>query len=195
MKDIFHLMDMVKVPKHHGVAKEFNARFRDTIFVVDEEDRRRVERYLEGQDVTFQQMQDSKPDWIHRRVRRVVPDKETLYHEVQTLFDTFGPMVCASSGKQLFDQESRVQANHVLEAIRAGHVSDPPGISFYFLIGHDKDGLPMYRCSRGTNSIEGGVHQNIIRKFGSFGASPELADCMLAEYRLRHNLDVSQMIM
>ena len=57
LKDIFHLMDMVKVPKHHGVAKEFNARFRDTIFVVDEEDRRRVERYLEGQDVTFQQMQ------------------------------------------------------------------------------------------------------------------------------------------
>ena len=38
--------------------------------------------------------------------------------------------------------------------------------------------------------MEGGVHQNLVRKFGSFGAGPELADTMLAEYRLRHNIDV-----
>ena len=57
-------------------------------------------------------------------------------------------------------------------------------------MGVDKNNLPMYRCSRGTNSLEGGVHQNIIRKFGSFGAGPHMTDCMLADYRLRHNIDV-----
>lgn len=30
----------------------------------------------------------------------------------------------------------------------------------------------------------------IIPKFGSFGAGPELADLVLAEYRLRHNMNV-----
>ena len=39
--------------------------------------------------------------------------------------------------------------------------------------------------------MEGGVHQNIIRKFASYGVSPNFADCALADYRLRHNLDVS----
>ncbi|KAK4510791.1 uncharacterized protein ATC70_005224 [Mucor velutinosus] len=46
------------------------------------------------------------------------------------------------------------------------------------------------KCIRGTNCLEGGVHQNLIRKFGSFGAGPELANAMFTEYRLRHNLDV-----
>lgn len=58
----------------------------------------------------------------------------------------------------------------------------------------DRDGLPLYRCCRGTNSLEGGIHQNIIRKFGSFGASPELTDAVLADYRLRHNIDVGAII-
>lgn len=38
--------------------------------------------------------------------------------------------------------------------------------------------------------MEGGVHQNLIRKFGFFGAGPELASAMLVEYRLRHNFVV-----
>ena len=53
----------------------------------------------------------------------------------------------------------------------------------------DKFCLTLYRCVRGTNSLQGGVHQNLIRKFGSFGAGPELANAMLTEYRLRHNID------
>ncbi|KAG2219718.1 hypothetical protein INT45_006050, partial [Circinella minor] len=35
----------------------------------------------------------------------------------------------------------------------------------------------------------GGIHQNIIRRFGSFGASVELTDSALADYRLRHNIN------
>ena len=79
---------------------------------------------------------------------------------------------------------------------RAGHVSDPPGFLFYFEMGKDKLGLSIYRCSRGTkvNSVEDGIHQNIIRKFGSFGACPHLADCALADYRLRHNIDVGNLL-
>ena len=61
-----------------------------------------------------------------------------------------------------------------------------------FKMGNDRDGLTLYRyCRHGTNSLEGGIHQNVIRKFGSFGVSPALADAVLPNYRLRHNIDVS----
>jgi hypothetical protein len=58
-------------------------------------------------------------------------------------------------------------------------------------MGKDKDGLPLYRCYRGTNSLEDDAHQNTIRKFGLFGASPQLTDAAMAVYRLRYNLGVS----
>ncbi|KAF7720604.1 hypothetical protein EC973_007053, partial [Apophysomyces ossiformis] len=192
-KDIFHLMDMVKVPKRHGLAKEFSRRLRDAIFVVDSEDRRLLETYLAAKNITWNYMLSTKPSWVLRRVKRVVPPPEELLPVVDNLFKEYGPLICSRTGIPLFDQEAWRQASHVLEAIRLGHVSDPSGYSLYFKIGHDENQLPLYRCSRGTNTLEGGVHQNIIRKFMSFGAGPHLTDSVLADYRLRHNIDVGTM--
>ncbi|KAG2216107.1 hypothetical protein INT45_001911 [Circinella minor] len=45
----------------------------------------------------------------------------------------------------------------------------------------------------GISTSQGGIHQNVIRKFGSFGASPALADAVLADYRLHHNINVGTM--
>ncbi|KAI9361875.1 hypothetical protein BD770DRAFT_425585 [Pilaira anomala] len=42
-----------------------------------------------------------------------------------------------------------------------------------------KFGLVLYCCIRSTDTLEGGVHHNTIRKFGSFGANPEISDAML----------------
>jgi hypothetical protein len=120
----------------------------------------------------------------------VIPPAEELYPVVKNLFTLYGPLKCKKTGKPLFDNEAWKQSKSVLKTILSGHVSDPPGFSFYYKMGTDTDGLSLYRCYRGTNSLEGGVHQNIIRKFGSFGASPELADAAMADYRLRHNIDV-----
>lgn len=190
LKDIFHVMDMVKVSKRHGAAKEFSRKLRDSLFICDEEDRANIEAHLLSQGQSWESMLKSKPWWIYRRVRRIVPSPEKLLPVVKDLFHTYGPLTCAKTGRTLFDDNTVKIAERVLKAIEAGHVSDPPGISFYFKMGQDRFGLPLYRCSRGTNSVEGGIHQNVIRKFGSFGASPHLADCALADYRLRHNIDV-----
>ena len=190
LKDIFHLMDMIKVPKKHVLAKEFKRRFRDAIFVANSEDRDRIERHLRTIGCSWDYMLTKNPAWILRRCRRTVPQPEDLYPVVQNLFAEYAPLECSITKKPLFDHETWKQARNVLKAIRMGEVSDPPEIPLYFEMGVDKNNLPMYRCSRGTNSLEGGVHQNIIRKFGSFGAGPHMTDCMLADYRLRHNIDV-----
>ncbi|KAI9249771.1 hypothetical protein BDA99DRAFT_217405 [Phascolomyces articulosus] len=190
LKDIFHLMDMIKVSKRHGLAKEFARRLRDAIFIVDPEDKDRIKTYLESNGLTWNYMMTKNPAWVLRRCKRYVPKPEELYAAVQNLFAEYGELRCIRSNRPLFDQVAWQQARRVLEAIRFGEVSDPPDISLYFQTGVDRNGFPLYRCSRGTNSLEGGVHQNIIRKFSTFGAGPHLTDCALADYRLRHNINV-----
>ena len=130
--------------------------------------------------------------WIWKRVKRNVASPDILLPALKALFFSFGPLKCSKSGRTLFDKLAWKQAANVLKTVHLGHASDPPGVQlFYYKVGKkDRYGLDLYRCIRGTNSLEGGVHQNLIRKFGSFGAGPKLADAMLVEYRLRHNLDV-----
>ncbi|KAG2211379.1 hypothetical protein INT45_007541, partial [Circinella minor] len=190
LKDAFYLIDMIQVPRKHRLAKEFTRRLRDAIFLIDKNDKRLIEEYLKTKHMTFDMMMDQNPTWVLRHVKRVIPPGKDLYPVVKKVFDTYGYLRCAKTGRPLFDDEAWRQSENVLNTIQLGHVSDPPGISFYFEIGKNKNNLPLYRYSHGTNSLEGEVHQNIICKFMSFRASPELADAVMADYRLRHNIDV-----
>jgi hypothetical protein len=49
----------------------------------------------------------------------------------------------------------------------------------------------QYKCCHCTNSIEGGIHQNIIWWFGAFNAGPESAVGFLCDYCLDQNLKVT----
>ena len=52
--------------------------------------------------------------------------------------------------------------------------TDPPNIPLHYCIGIiKKSGLPVYRCWRGTNFTEGGVHRPIRRSLPISGVSPE----------------------
>jgi hypothetical protein len=46
LKDAFRLLDLIKVSLRHGLSKDFMRSFRDALFVVDSEDKQRVEAYL-----------------------------------------------------------------------------------------------------------------------------------------------------
>jgi hypothetical protein len=72
-------------------------------------------------------------------------------------------------------------------------LSEPSNIPLYTLKGRDKNGLPIYHCIRGTNSVKGSVHNPIRRKFAFLNASPELADALIADFRHRHNYDTGSM--
>lgn len=45
-KDIFHLMDMIKPYKRHGLYREFTKKFSKSLFTVDEEDVKKVKEAL-----------------------------------------------------------------------------------------------------------------------------------------------------
>ncbi|KAG2212963.1 hypothetical protein INT46_008089 [Mucor plumbeus] len=185
-------MDMLKLPMKHGAFKDFMKSYRDALFVFDEDDKKRVEKvlYLKFNKITFKAMLAQNPDWILQRVKRAVPPPNILLPIITELFDTYGNIVCSRSKDKLFDNQAWKKAASIKASIKQGHLSDPIGISLYYKIKEDKFKLPIYRCVRGTNSVEGGIHTGIIRKFGFFNASPDLAECALANYRLRHNANV-----
>ncbi|KAG2191627.1 hypothetical protein INT47_003562 [Mucor saturninus] len=90
-----------------------------------------------------------------------------------------------------FDDKAVAISNRILEEIRQGNVSDiVGGPALYAEIGVDQNKLMRYRCSRGTSSVEGSVHFNIIRKFASYNAGPRLTDAVLSDYRLYHNISM-----
>ena len=92
------------------------------------------------------------------------------------------------TGQPLFNDASWEKAKNVIENVRMGYYFDPPGISLYTIRGTDADALTLYRCLRGTNNVEGGVHQNIAKHFGSYNALPRFAINLICDYCLGHNL-------
>lgn len=114
-----------------------------------------------------------------------------MYVALAELFRDWGGLKCSRTGARLFTKATEKKAEGVLETVARGWVSDPPETLLYVIMQVDNEGLPVYRCLRGTNSVEGGVHMVLMQTFGPLSASPELSDCLLADNRHRHNSDVS----
>ncbi|KAF8633831.1 hypothetical protein AX17_004351 [Amanita inopinata Kibby_2008] len=188
--DIWHLMDQFPISQHHALRAPFARALRDAIFLFDPEDKAIMEDFLQKQNISWESILRCHPDWVLRRVKRIVPCPEELLPRVAKVLHSYGPLQDPKTGQPLFNQQAWDICTNVLENIRRGYYSDPPGIPFYYLRGKDKNGLMRYRCVRGTNGIEGGVHQNVIRWFAAFNASPEFAVELLRDYRQYHNLRV-----
>ncbi|KIO21104.1 hypothetical protein M407DRAFT_10559 [Tulasnella calospora MUT 4182] len=190
LADPWHIMNLIKIPATHGLRSAFSRALRDAIFLIDPGDRKAVEDVLATCGLTFDDMLRRNPEWVLRRVRRVIPPAEVLYPRVKGVLEMFGPMLDAATQKPLFNSAAEEKALHVLEAVYRGWVSDVPGVALYYPTGKDKDGLVKYRCIRGTNKNEGGFHQKAIRWFGPFQASIELTVSIMRDMVLKHNLMV-----
>ncbi|KAI7853847.1 hypothetical protein BDC45DRAFT_569823 [Circinella umbellata] len=177
LKDIYHFKALLKVPRQHVFAKEFARRLRDAVFVFDKNDRKKVEEYLGKKRLTWVSAMNTNASWTLRRIKRAVPPADEFGLVVQELFDEYGSLICVKTGRTLFDKNAWKQADSMIEAIYEGQISDHSDVPLYYKIGFNKKaGLPIYRCCRGTNSLKGGVHQNIIRAIGSNGAASHAAD-------------------
>jgi hypothetical protein len=194
LEDIFHVIDRLLrlLSKSHSAYKAFAFAFSQAIFIYDRNDREAVEAILDKHNLTWDYALHIKKTAIHRRVRRYVPPPDILCQALETLFACWQDVPCSLDPKRgpLFDEKARKQVKNILQTARLGLMSDPPGIPLYYKIGVDCNGLPYYRCVRGTNSIEGGIHMQLRRTFGSLHASPELTDALLCNIRHRHNTTV-----
>ena len=128
---------------------------RDAIFILNKEDVKAVSQVLDLRGKSFQDVLHENPKWIFKRVRRIVPPPVQLYFAVKEVYDHCADVLDAKTSKPLFDSAAKLQANQNLKLIKEGWVSDPPDVQLYFDIGVDEQGLRIYRCVRGTNSVEG----------------------------------------
>jgi hypothetical protein len=189
--DIYHLMAMFKITVHHGLRRPFARDLRDALLLPDAADKAAVSNVLQKKMMTYELAVRCKSEWVWQRVRRYIPPPEILLPRVKLVFQTYGPLCDAVTHQPLFNDVSWEKARCILENIRLGYYSDPPGVALYTAQGKDMDGLTLYKCLRGTNHVEGGVHQNIAKRFGSYNASPRFAVNLLRDYCLTHNLRVS----
>jgi hypothetical protein len=194
LDDPFHFMDRLLrlLSKKHSAFKCFSHDFSQAIFIRDKHDVSRVKAILDAKGISWDFAIRAKAFILNKRIRRYIPPRDILYKQLQTLFTSYQDIICSTQGRRFtfFDKEARQMAARLLETVRLGLLSDPYGIPLYYLMGTDKDGLPLYRTIRGTNSVEGGVHMAIRRVFGSLQASPELAECILLNWIHRRNLAV-----
>src|SRR6266511_3263954 len=99
-------------------------------------------------------MLQSHPAWVQQRVRHFVLPLELLPRIARVVYE-FGALRCAKTNQTLFNDKEWEITPNVLENIRRGYYSNPPGVQLYYFIGKDKYGLSMYKCCCSTNVIEG----------------------------------------
>ena len=175
LKDVWHVFHMFYISATHGLRKQFTRELRDAVFILDKADKARIDAWGATQNPprTYESLRNSSPDWLRRRCKHVIPPPHILYPYVANVFHTYGPVIDPETKKPLFTADNWKTAKNVLDLIKNGYLSDPPGVPLYTVIGIDKKagGLPIYRCARGTNSTEGGVHTHIRSRLPKFGAS------------------------
>ncbi|KAJ7227493.1 hypothetical protein GGX14DRAFT_347896 [Mycena pura] len=192
LKDVFHVFNMLYISRTHGLRVPFSRALRDALLVPHPADKAQIEAYLKTKNVTWNDMLRFHPKWLWRHCRRTIPPPEDLYPLVHAVFMTWGSLKDGKTGIPLFNSAAWKVAKNILELIKNGFVSDPPGVQLYYCIGFDEKagGLPIYRCLRGTNMVEGGVHTHLLAKLPSHGASVRHMVACLLDFVLRHNLHV-----
>ncbi|KAF8876293.1 hypothetical protein CPB84DRAFT_1852998 [Gymnopilus junonius] len=190
LKDIFHVFHMIYIPKSHGLCVTFSRALRDAIFLPDAEDKRHIMTYLASQDppMTWDECLQSNPKFIKKHCKHIVSPPEQLYQLVSKVFEVYGPLKDAQSGLPLFSANTLKTVKNILEIIKLGQISDPPGIPLYYCISIASNGLPIYRCWRGTNFTEGAIHRPIRKSMPYSGVSPRHTATRLKDFVFRHNM-------
>lgn len=194
LKDPFHVFNMFYLSTTHPLRPHFTRELRDAIFVPDQADKSRIDSWgaIQNPPQTYNTLRNSSPQWVRERCKHIIPAPKKLCHLVSRVFRTYGPLIDPRTKKPLFTTDNWKTAKHVLELIKNGYLSDPPGIPLYTTVGLDKKsgGLPLYRCARGTNATEGGVHKHIRARLPKCGASIRHVNACLHDFVLYHNLVV-----
>lgn len=190
LNDVFHTMMNLAPSRSHSMAGIYQAKLRDAFFVVDCDDKAAVTEVLLQLGIeTFEAGVLLRPKWIWSRVRRWVPPAAILLQRVKEVLDKFRDIQCPVSKAPMFTSSTLRSEPEIVELIRRGYLSDPPLADLFLVDRHDAHGLPVYRCLRGTNAVEG-FHADLIKKLSAFNADAELLDVYLAFKRNQHNFQV-----
>ncbi len=133
------------------------------------------------------------PWWVWKCCKHIIPPPDILYPLIEAVFWTYGPLKDSKTGLPLFNSAAWAVAKNILELVRKGYLSDPPGVPLYVIHQFDKKhrNLPIYQCHHGTNWTEGGVHTHLHTRLPTSGVSIKHVQSSLDDFILIHNLELS----
>ena len=190
------------VPTSHDCKKSYFVALRRAWFEFNEDQLESVKAALRRYDGLDDAEIDAKMyydfPFFRNRASRVVPQASVHYRRVRAVFALFGPMRDATTNRPLFNKAAWAKAKNVLDEILAGHCADPPDFPMYMLRVDDdgnpvKDcrGLRLYDSMRGTSLTEC-AHKQMLAAIGAWHCGVETGDCLLSEWRHRHNHRVAE---
>lgn len=197
--DAFHFMDRAKIPMHHEYKALFFRCLRSAMFIMNKDDVDEVKKVLEQKEGTsWNKKMAFDFEYIAQRVRRTVPPPAVLYNRMKVVFDFFKDKIDSTTRHTLFNDRNRNKFEGVLDLVKKGYASDPPGMSLYVektdtfgRLMKDKDGLTLYRSLRGTCNLES-LHQYLTTSFGHTISGPFYSDCLLSIVRHHINWRMSR---
>lgn len=101
-----------------------------------------------------QLLKDHNWPFFLRSCRRLVPPANVLLERFDKVIKEFRNCVDNDSREVLLRPKAMNKVRQLRKHIVAGCLSDPDGVAMYYAVGKTKDGLPDYRCVRGTNDVE-----------------------------------------
>ena len=171
-------MDRPYLSQQHGGRIAFMRAFSDALFVYNTKDKALLSARFEKMGSTWDFEFKRRRKYCLARCRRTIPFSDVIIPRLVEVMELFGPMQDAQTDKPLFNANVWKATRLVLEMVRDGFLSDPPDVALYAILrtcggpdGTLRDGVVVYRCSRETNMTEGGVHQNLRRRFAKSGIS------------------------
>ena len=192
--DALHAMKRITgpIPKSHPVRTLFQRESRDTIFTLYENDVKLVKEKLKEADApfTFDDKLTYDPEWVFKRVRRLIGPAEILKESLIELRDRFSKPEFTINGAPVLVPESLKALNEIIDK-HCACLSDPTDTNLYYKNGKDSMGIPIYHCVRGTNSVES-YHQWLERMFIPWCLGPELSDTIFTLLRHERNVKASE---
>lgn len=191
-------MDLTYLPQQHGSRLSYLQALSSAILVPDPIDKELISARLRREGTTWEIRLRTAPKWIWRRCKRRVAEPEELFELLSEVFRIFGSIKDAKKGTPLFNLAAWKMVKNMLDLVVEGSISDPPETPLYYCFGFCggrkgdlNDGVKLYRCFRGTNMLEGGVHSNLREKWPTAGVSMRTAQARLTSYAYAHNEVVS----
>ena len=186
LNDVFHAMDRLPVDLRHPMSQLFLHMLSKAIFAEDKYARKRVSDVLFAKRIDEHEKRARDKEYFRKRIPRVAKDASTMHSHVQMVFEMFN-RIEPFNEISLFRNNGLSEQEKFLQHASKGCFSDPAGMTMHIESSRDEDGLPLYRCIRGTNAAEGN-HRLIRRAFNAMNLGSECMELLVLSFITRHNI-------
>eukprot|EP00611_Tribonema_gayanum_P023838 TRINITY_DN509_c0_g1_i2.p1 TRINITY_DN509_c0_g1~~TRINITY_DN509_c0_g1_i2.p1 ORF type:complete len:1113 (+),score=278.26 TRINITY_DN509_c0_g1_i2:813-4151(+) len=159
--------------KESCLFKYFCTAVSEALFQVLPGERERVSQHLRALGMSDEQIKLVPRKYWRQHCRYVIPSPEVLCPRLHAVYNFFKDLMDPTHSRPFFNSDHAKRFLNQMKYVKAGFLSDPPGVCMYVKIKTLTTGLAIFRCLRTTSALEGyHVHLRQICIAGATAASP-----------------------